>query len=164
MNAKDVLKSALNQNHYVLTTYLSDLSDTDLLVRVVPSANHIAWQLGHLITAETVYFLKQIPGAKVPELPAGFAELYTKETSKSESTKGLSTKAEYLSLLGKVREATLAALDSLPEADLDKPVTGDIARIAPTVGALILLTANHEMMHAGQFVAVRRKLGKPVLI
>jgi hypothetical protein len=39
-----------------------------------------------------------------------------------------------------------------------------MARIAPTVGALFLLGANHELMHAGQFVVVRRKLGKPILM
>ena len=33
----------------------------------------------------------------------------------------------------------------------------------PTLGALIILIANHTMMHAGQFTVVRRKLGKPVI-
>ena len=48
-------------------------------------------------------------------------------------------------------------------ADLDKPTPGEMAKYAPTVGALFLLTSNHVMMHAGQFTVVRRKLGKPVL-
>ena len=34
---------------------------------------------------------------------------------------------------------------------------------APTLGAMLLLNANHVMMHAGQFSVVRRKLGKPIL-
>ena len=38
-----------------------------------------------------------------------------------------------------------------------------MAKFAPTVGAMLLLNANHTMMHAGQFTVVRRKLGKPVL-
>ena len=38
-----------------------------------------------------------------------------------------------------------------------------MAQMAPTLGALLLLNANHVMMHAGQFTVVRRKLGKPVL-
>ena len=52
MNAKDVLRLDLKANHAILTNYLSDLSDADLLVRPAPGANHIAWQLGHLIVAE----------------------------------------------------------------------------------------------------------------
>ena len=35
---------------------------------------------------------------------------------------------------------------------------------APTVGVAFNLIGIHEMMHAAQFVAMRRKLGKPVLI
>ena len=42
-------------------------------------------------------------------------------------------------------------------------MTGDFAKWAPTIGALLLLTANHTLMHAGQFTVVRRALNKPVL-
>ena len=49
------------------------------------------------------------------------------------------------------------------DADLDTPTTGPMAQWAPTLGAILLLTANHALMHAGQFSVVRRKLGKPVL-
>jgi hypothetical protein len=34
----------------------------------------------------------------------------------------------------------------------------------PTAGHIYLLIATHGLMHAGQFVPVRRKLGKPVVI
>src|SRR5205085_12238187 len=139
--------------------YLGDLSDADLLVRPAPGANHIAWQLGHLIAAEAQYFLPQVPGATAAELPADFAKQHAKEMAKSDT--GFRTKDEYLGLFTRVRQATLAALDRVADADLDKPTTGNLARIAPTVGALFFLTANHEMMHAGQFAVVRRKLGKP---
>ena len=83
MHAKDVLKHALTMNDGIMTNYLSDLADSDLLVRPVPGANHIAWQLGHLIAAEAQYFLPQIPGAAVPELPAGFDKQHTKEMASS---------------------------------------------------------------------------------
>ena len=35
---------------------------------------------------------------------------------------------------------------------------------APTIGAVFNLIGLHAMMHAGQFVPVRRMLGKPILI
>lgn len=159
MNAKEVLKAALDQNHWVLTHYLSDLTDADLLVRPVPGANHAAWQLGHLITAECM-FCQQFGGTP-PSLPAGFAELHGKEGANKDQ--GFATKTEYLDLFKKARAATLAALETLTEADLDKPSTGNIAQVAPTLGKLLVLTAGHELMHAGQFTVLRRKLGKPVL-
>jgi hypothetical protein len=163
VNAKDVIKTALDSNRNMLTMYLSDLSDADLLVRPTAGANHIAWQLGHLITAEANFVLPNVPGCVAPSLPAGFAEKHSKETSTKDSPADFFKKEEYLALLAKVREATLAALAKIPEAELDKPMSGRIAQIAPNLGALFLLSATHDMMHGGQFTVVRRKLGKPVL-
>jgi hypothetical protein len=44
-----------------------------MLTRPVPGANHPAWQLGHLIVAETNAVNLVKPGA-MPELPAGFGD------------------------------------------------------------------------------------------
>ena len=146
----------------LLDMYLSDLSDADLLVRPVPGANHIAWQLGHMIVGEPFLVRSELPDTPFPDLPAGFAEKYTKETSTLDS--GFLGKAEYLDLYKKQRSATLAAIDKLSDADLDRPSTGRMARIAPKLADLLLLVANHTLMHAGQFTVVRRKLGKPVIM
>ena len=99
--------------------------------------------------------------AVYPELPAGFADRHNKETASRDT--GFGTKAEYLDLFNKVRQATIDSVAKLSEADLDKPTTGPVAAMAPTLGAMLLLNADHAMMHAGQFTVVRRKLGKPVL-
>jgi uncharacterized damage-inducible protein DinB len=98
-----------------------------------------------------------------PPLPAGFADQHTKATSAAEPPKGFRTKSEYMNLFNQTREATLATLAKMPDADLDKPTSGDMAKFAPTMGALLLLNSNHTLMHAGQFTVVRRKLGKPIL-
>lgn len=161
MNAKDAIKTALLGTQNMVPMYLNDLSDADILVRPVPNANHIAWQMGHLIQSEHALVKEVIPDAVMPELPAGFKEQYTKEASSSD--KGFKTKNEYLALFNKAREATLAALARLSDADLDKATTGPMAAFAPNVGAMLLLVSNHTLMHAGQFTVVRRKLGKPVL-
>jgi hypothetical protein len=162
MTAKDAIKIALTSTQQILNMYLGDFSDADLVARPVPSANHTAWQLGHLISAETMLGA-QVPGAKYPELPAGFKEQHEKGTSGMEPPKGFGTRADYLGLFTKVREASVANLARLSDADLDKPTTGPMAEFAPTIGALFLLMANHTMMHAGQFTVARRKLGKPIL-
>jgi hypothetical protein len=162
MNAKDAIRTALTSTQNLLAWYLSDLSDEDLLVRPVPNANHIAWQVGHLINSE-VRMGQVLPGAAYPELPVGFAEHHTKETAAAEPPRGFGKKADYLGLFNRVREATLATLAKMPDADLDRPTPGDMAKWAPMMGALLVLTANHTMMHVGQFTVVRRKVGKPVL-
>lgn len=163
MNAVDVLRSSLNLSRMMIEMILSDLSDADLMVRPVPHANHFAWQLGHLISSERSIILAQLPNATLPELPAGFSEAHSKETSTSDDAAGFRSKDEYVSLLGKIREATLAELGKLTEADLDRPTQGDLAQFFPTLGTIFSMLSDHIMMHMGQASVVRRKLGKPVL-
>jgi hypothetical protein len=160
MNAKQAIQTALQSTQNMVAMYLGDLSDADLVVRPVPNANHIAWQLGHLVSSER-NLGKQLPGIAYPEVPAGFDDQHNPKNSTSD--KGFGTKANYINLFNKTREATLAALHKMSDSDLDKPTTGSMAQFAPTLGALFILISNHDMMHAGQFTVVRRKLGKPVL-
>jgi uncharacterized damage-inducible protein DinB len=163
MTAKDAIKTALTSTQQVLGMYLSDLSDADLLVRPAPGANHVAWQLGHLIASERGLITQQLPEAAYPELPAGFGERHDKHTAATEPPKGFATKAEYLALFNKSREATLANLAKLSDADLDRPTKGNMAKMAPTLGAIFVLVSNHTLMHGGQITVLRRKLGKPVV-
>jgi hypothetical protein len=164
MKATDAIRTALTSTRDVITWYLSDLSDQDLLVRPAPGANHIAWQLGHLILAERNLVAGQLPGTPYPELPAGFAAQHDKGAASQDPPTGFGTKQQYLDLFTRSRQATLDAVARLSEDDLDRPLGGDWAKYAPTLGAFLLsIVANHTLMHGGQFTVVRRKLGKPVL-
>lgn len=160
MTAKDVIRHSLELCHSVLKTYLADLTDEDLLVRPVPGANHTAWQLGHLLLCENG--LKDL-GYAMPALPEGFAEAYTKETAGSDDRAKFHAKAQYVQWLEEQRAATLAHVDALSDADLDKAGPEEARAYAPTVGAMFNAIGIHDMMHAPQITVVRRKLGKPAL-
>src|SRR2546428_13100551 len=110
MNAKDAIKHSLKSTQNMLEMYLSDLSDADLLVRPVPGANHIAWQLGHLINSEKKLIKEHFPAAAYPELPAALTEKDTKEASSQDSPAGYRPKGEYLEFFNQVRSTTLIAL------------------------------------------------------
>jgi hypothetical protein len=161
MNACKLLEHSLFLTRKVVNDSLGDLADAELLIRPVEGANHIAWQIGHLIVVEQ-RLAGQLPGATFPELPAGFAERYANQPTAQNATSGFLTKGQYLELFNQTREATLAALARLTDADLDRPVTGGPAFITK-LGEALNLVAVHSIMHAGQFSVVRRKLGKPVL-
>ena len=163
MKATDVVKLALSSTQDSLQMYLGDLADADLKVRPVASANNIAWQLAHLIVAEKMLLEGELPGVKYPEIPAAIASLGSERTGKVDPPEGYLPKTQYLDLLGKMRAATIAAVGNLADADLDKPNTGMMAKFAPTLGALLILIANHTLMHGGQFTVVRRALNKPVV-
>jgi hypothetical protein len=161
MNGPQAIQAALEATKANLKMYLTDFTDADLLVRPVPGANHAAWQIGNVIAGD-IYFIKpELPGTPYPDLPQGFLDLHgSKGTSKDE---GFLTRAEYLALFEKVRDATTDAAGRLTDADLDRPVTGPGKAFAPTLGRLFIVASNHTLMHAGQFSVIRRKLGKPVL-
>jgi hypothetical protein len=163
MNAKDVMVGTLGMGDHILYAYLGDLSDSDLLLRPVEGQNHIAWQLGHLISSERSMVEGVKPGS-CPPLPAGFAEAHNKEASSSSDTKNFLTKQQYLDLYKSQRAATLKVLESLSETDFDGPGPENMRSFCPTVGATFGLVGQHVLMHVGQFVSVRRKLKKPVSI
>jgi hypothetical protein len=159
----EVLQATLRQTQFVLNMLLEDLSDDDLLVRPVPDANHIAWQLGHLIVSENRLIAGEIASASVPQLPAGFAENHSKDAAAKTGRDGFSSKAEYVSLFNEFRAATIAEVGKLSDADFKRPTKGQMARMCPTLADLLMLVSNHTLLHGGQVSVVRRKLGKPVL-
>lgn len=148
MTGKEVAKRALLSTKTMVPMYLSDLSDEDMWLQPVPGANTIGWQMNHLIDSEQKLISEAVPGA-----------VYTDVKAPGEKA----AKAEYIAQFTRVRDATLANVDRLADSDLDKPNTGRLAHFAPTMADLILLIANHTLMHAGQFTVLRRKVGKPVL-
>ena len=163
MNVKEVIAATLDTSSMVLNAYIGDLSDADLMVRPAEGCNHVAWQLGHLISSEAMLLGMVAPGA-APELPEGFAEKHSKEQSGDDNPANFCSKQEYLDLFDKVHAATKTALEKVTEADLDQPSPENFREMFPKMGNVWVLLAIHGMMHAGQFVPVRRKLGKPVTI
>lgn len=159
MNAHGAIKNVLAGADRLTTRYLDDFSDADLLVRPVPGANHVAWQLGHLIAAEHGLVESVCPGA-MPPLPEGFAEKHSNETAGSDDASAFLKKAQYVDLYRQQRAATLKALDSLSEADLDRPGPEKYRGFVDTVGAVFTMQGGHWGMHAGQWAIVRRKLGR----
>jgi hypothetical protein len=49
MTAKGILRQSIEFGHRVTWGIVEDLTDAALLLRSVPGASHIAWQLGHSI-------------------------------------------------------------------------------------------------------------------
>ncbi|EMI53849.1 DinB family protein [Rhodopirellula sallentina] len=163
MDAFDAIKQTYSTSQMVMTSFLSDLSDEELLTRPCKGCNHIAWQLGHLIVSEGSLLDSVAPGHSI-SLPEGFAENHSRENVASDDASQFLTKDQYLDLFGKCKEATFAALDAMSDEDLDKPAPEHLAKMFPTVGSILVLVSTHVMMHVGQIVPVRRSLEKPVVI
>ena len=163
MNTKDAIRSTLGTSEMVLDSYVKDLDDADLLVRPVEGMNHIAWQLGHLIASERRMVEMIQPGA-CPPLPEGFDEGHGRDQhGLDDPVEVPAPRAVSIPLPGPARgdpPGPRRALRRRPRPHRPRA----LPPFAPTVGALLNLCGSHVLMHVGQFVAVRRKLGRPIAI
>jgi hypothetical protein len=165
MNAIQAIQAAADWSDRVLKSYVGDLTNAELLHRPHAECNCVAWQLGHLVVSQWSLLKMLHPSVTPPALPEGFAEKHDRENANRNDPAGFWTKDEYLALYAAARAATNDAINTVSEADLDAPNPVERFRERfPTVGSMYLLAATHPMMHVGQFVPVRRELGKPVVI
>jgi hypothetical protein len=162
MTPIELAADVLSSNHKFLEGTIADFSDADFHARPCPGANHPAWQIGHLIKAETGMVAGFNPNAPA-KLPDGFDKKFTKETAGKDDPAFFGTKAQLMEQFGKTRSATIAWVKTLKPADLDKESPESLRRFAPTMGHLLEMLPVHVAMHIGQFQVLRRKLGKPVL-
>jgi hypothetical protein len=160
MNSREAIKMSVDMADFVSMSYLNDLSDAELLHRPHPQCNHLNWQIGHLVVTEHD-MLSGIVANGMPALPEGFAAKYSKETGVSDDPALFSSKEELMSTYKAQRAALLSALDGMSDSQLDAATGVDYA---PTVGAILALQGSHWLMHCGQWVVVRRMLGKPIVV
>jgi hypothetical protein len=163
VRATDIIRESLDLSDMIVTSYIGDLSDDDLKVVPLEGMNPIALQIGHLIEAERMFAEGVRPGSS-PALPEGFAAKHSLKEGNPADASRYATKDEYLRLWKAQREATKSVLASLSDAELDQPGPESMRSYAPTVGAVMSLASGHVLMHVGQWVALRRKLHKPVTI
>jgi hypothetical protein len=82
MKTKEAIRSTMDMSLFVLNTYLSDFDDADLMRRPAEGCNHLAWQLGHLISSEAQLVDSICPGkgGKLPDaqLDAPSPEMFRK--------------------------------------------------------------------------------------
>jgi hypothetical protein len=163
MDAKQAIKMNIDMAAMVCDSYLTDLSDDELMKRPHPGCNHLKWQLGHLISSEHQMVSGLLPGA-MPALPEGFAEKYSKETAASDDAAAFDSKEVLMSTYQQQRAATLAALEAFPADQLEEPGPEAMRAYAPTKASVFSMQGSHWMMHAGQWVPIRRECGKDVVI
>ena len=163
MNAVSVIRGAMKLSDFLVGAYLDDLTNEECLKRPVPGANHAVWQLGHLIVSDAHLVEACIPGS-LPPLPEGFAARYTKETAANNDAAAFDSKEQLLELYAQRRQLVDEVLAGMNDEELDQPAPEAFRQRFPTVGSVLTLVGMHPTMHAGQWVVLRRMLGKPVMI
>ncbi|MCB0353810.1 MAG: DinB family protein [Bdellovibrionales bacterium] len=156
----DHVRSSIELPERVVDSYLKDLASAELLIRPHPKANHMAWQLGHLLVSETKH-LRAIREGSMSPLSPEFVSKHSKERCSDDT--GFLTKEEYVHRIllqrGEIRDLLL----TLSDDELLTPSPESIRYLGPTVACVFTGNASHWMMHVGQWAVVRRLLEKPIL-
>lgn len=161
MNTNEALITNLKTSAMVCRSYLDDLTDEEAMQRPHPKCNHINWQIGHLIASE--HGMASACG-ELPALPEGFADKYTKETAGSDNASDFVPKTELMEIAATQHEAVVKLIGGMSDEDFDQPGPESMRAYAPTMGALANMLGSHWMMHAGQWVVLRRQLGRDIVI
>ena len=163
MDSRQAIKATIDTADKFSKTYLVDLTDEEMMKRPDPVCNHINWQVGHSIASDHAMISGCVPGA-LPELPEGFTGKYTKEAVGSDDPADFHSKAELMAAFESQRSAIVETLATMTDEDFDKPAPEAMQSYAPTVGAVFSMIGSHWLMHTGQWVVVRRQLGREILI
>ena len=163
MSVKDAIRQTLDMSQNILSKYISDLDDDAIRLRPMEGINPIAWQLGHLLSFERSMVEGIKPGSS-PALPEGFDDNHSTDAAKAKRDSGYRTLSEYQAMMQAQRTATKQVLDGLSEQELEAPAPERFRSFTATVKDGLNMVGIHDLMHSGQFVIVRRKLNKPVVI
>ena len=163
MNGIEIIESSLLTAERLALMYLDDLSDEDLMQRPGLNCNTVNWQLGHLILSDHRMLAGWL-GDRLPDLPTGFAQRYDKQNAAADDPKQFDTKEQLLQVYHQQRQSLLQQLKRISEDDLQTESDAAIRGYAPTVGVALSMLPIHWMMHVGQWIVLRRQLGREVLI
>jgi hypothetical protein len=163
MQTKDAIKFALTVSNGAVLSVVDEMSGAATTFPTPNGGCHPLWVLGHLTVVEGM-----IPAIFFgDENPAADWQPYFGENSEPVADASLyppfaEVREKYLQL----REQNLKLLESLSEADLDKPTTappkGREQEFA-TYGRSFLTLALHQTMHRGNVTYARRAAGRGAL-
>src|ERR1700751_1013328 len=163
MNTKDTLQFALTLSNKAILGTIDEMRDAATTFPTPNGGCHPLWVLGHLTLVEGM-----IPAILFGENnPAAEWQLYFGENSKPVADASAyppfeEVREKYLQL----REQNLKLLESLSEADLDKPTKAPPKgreREFATYGQSFLVLALHQTMHRGNLTDARRAVGRTAL-
>ena len=125
--------------------------------------SHVAWQVGHLASAEYRLALWRIRGSQPQDtdlISEKYRHLFGYESVPDPDPTKYPSQAEIRAVFDQVHEQTLRELRGMNEGEMDQPVLHPHP-FAPTKLLALFWCANHEMLHAGQIGLLRRLLGYP---
>jgi hypothetical protein len=156
-----VLRDQLVFARAYTTELLDSVPPADWFRQPPGGVSHIAWQVGHLASAEYWLALERLRGPR-PEDAALISESFLAQFGRTslpnpDPARNPSV-AEIRAVFDRVHRQTLDELSHITDADLDAVMLKP-HRVCKTKRESLAWCAAHEMMHAGQIGLLRRLLG-----
>ena len=163
MHTKDSIKFALTVSNRAVLSVIDEMSGAATTFPTPNGGCHPLWVLGHLTLVEGM-----IPAVLFGENnPAADWQQYFGENSEPVAdAKAYPPFSEVREKYRQLREQNLKLLESLSEADLDKPTKAPpkgLEREFATYGQSFLVLALHQTMHRGNLTDARRAAGRTAL-
>ena len=165
MNALELLRSQIESTKEMTASLLANMHDAPLTFPTPNGGNHPTWIAGHLAYAEANLIQHMLEGNDNPLLD--WKPIFGAGTEPTDDAATYPPLSDLLAKWDEVREYTLNFIDSLTDADLDKPpLNAPPGREAffGTFGKVLTMVALHPLMHRGQAADARRAAGRERLM
>lgn len=165
---RDRLSTAVDRLRFsrrTTETFLADLEPSDWLWQPGDGLNHIAWHVGHVTYAQYFLCVVRVRGRVESDrelVPTAFLRRYKFGSKPSPEPSRNATPDELLATLRGVHALALSELEARTEAELDVQTDPPHPLFETTLGG-VEWCGQHELLHCGQVMLLRRMLGKPAL-
>ncbi len=163
MTTIEYIKMSLATSRDLLWGLLEDMKAAPLTQPTSNGGNHPLWVIGHIVNTEAGIFDGFVLGQR-----SRFAELnklFGVGSTPSTNAEDYPPIDDLLEKFEQIRAAILNHLDTLSDADLEKPSHAP-EKYGPrfaTIGKCYLAMTIHPVFHAGQVADARRALGRSPL-
>jgi hypothetical protein len=145
--------------------FLTDLTDAEWFWTPSEYTTHIAWQVGHITTAQYGLCLRRVRGRTKEDeslISDAYIEAFSIGSKPVADPKEYPLLDEIKQVLEAVIERTVSELSKRSDAELEVPLEQPHPVFKTKLGA-VEFAPQHEMVHAGQIAMLRRLMGKPPL-
>ncbi|MEM6655435.1 MAG: DinB family protein [Planctomycetota bacterium] len=143
--------------------FLDDLQPDDWFWQPAEGMNHIGWHVGHLAFAMYFLCLKRLRDRTVEDeslISTRFLKRYKRESKPDGDPANNFTPDELRAVFDGVFEQVMRELPGYTDAELDVPSSPPHPLFDTKLGA-VEWCSQHELMHLGQIMLLRRLSGRP---
>lgn len=164
MNTIDFIKLSIQSSKNWILGLANDIKDEPLVAPTPHGGNHPLWCLGHLAYSEANLVTTLCKGETNPL--AEWESIFQMGAKPSTAPNDYPSIDEVSIKLDEVNATTMAFLDSIDEADLDRAshAEGHWQEWFPTVGHCLSAIPIHFAFHGGQIADARRAAGRETMM